>query len=153
FRITELVTDFALGKGVQLQASEADIDAWLQGWWHHPQNHLPTRVYELCTELSLTGELFVAFHLNPGDRVPYLRPIPAGQIDQIETDPEDIEREMRYHRAGGPHPLAPSPAGRGGSGAGAGGSTLGVWLPAVEPGRPQPGKGPWVRHYAVNRVP
>src|SRR5207244_258561 len=75
-----------------------EVDEWLRAWGAHAQNRMATRVYELCTELTLAGELFVAFHLNPFDHMPYLRPIPAAEIDAVETDPEDVETERRFRR-------------------------------------------------------
>lgn len=143
YRIVELTTDFVLGQGVSLEASDPEVADWLRAWWAHPQNRLETRAYELCTELALAGELFVAFHLNPVDRTPYLRPIPASQIDGVETDPQDVEAELRYHRVSRPAGTATADG------------LAGEWLPAADPVRAPEAEagGPWVRHYAVNRLP
>ena len=34
---------------------------------------------------------------NPASGLSYLRAVPAGRIDRIESDPDDLERELRYH--------------------------------------------------------
>ena len=43
YRLIELTTDFVLGRGAAVTASEPDIDDWLQAWWTHPENRLPLR--------------------------------------------------------------------------------------------------------------
>src|SRR5262249_58677237 len=77
YRLVELTTDFVLGKGVTLEASEPDVDAWLRAWWAHPQNRLDTRVYQLCTELTPAGARFLTFHPYPFDPAPHPPPLPA----------------------------------------------------------------------------
>lgn len=139
YRIIELTTDYVLGAGVQLQCEDPDGQRFLDEWWHHPLNNLPLRVYELCTELSLSGELFVTFHTNPYDGLSYIRLIPAVSVDRIETNPEDIEDEWRFHQVGG-FPAV-------GTGVG----------PAVLDRAASDLTGRWwdkeqCRHYAVNRL-
>ena len=56
------------------------------------------RVYSLCTELALYGELFVHFFVNQYDGSVIIRQIDPSLIDQVETDPEDVEKPLRYHR-------------------------------------------------------
>jgi hypothetical protein len=105
------------------------------------------RQFEWCRELTLTGELFVAFFTNPVDAMTYVRALPAVLIDQVETAPHDLERELRFHQV----PSAP----------------LSTASPTDDPSRqvrpstldPQPstGEGRWwsgddMRHYAVNRL-
>ena len=100
FRIVELTTDYVLGRGIRLRSPDPAVQEFVDAWWTHPQNRLPVRQFELCTELSLAGELFVALHRNPYDGMTYLRTVPAALIDQIETDPDDLETELRYHQMG-----------------------------------------------------
>lgn len=100
FRIVELGVDFVLGKGMALRCEDPSAQRWLAEWWTHPLNDLPMRQFDLCRELSLSGELFVTLHTNPVDGMTYLRQVPAGLIDQVETNPEDVEDETRYHQVG-----------------------------------------------------
>ncbi len=100
FRIVELTTDYTLGRGVRLQSPDPAVQAFVDAWWAHPQNRMAVRQFDLATELSLAGELFVALHTNPFDGMTYLRPIPAALIDLVDTDPEDVEREVRFHQVG-----------------------------------------------------
>lgn len=56
-RIVELTTDYVLGRGVRLRSPDPAVQAFVDAWWTHPQNRMAVRQFELCTELSLTGEL------------------------------------------------------------------------------------------------
>ncbi|MDA8218219.1 MAG: hypothetical protein M0Z94_11445 [Dehalococcoidales bacterium] len=100
FRIVELTADHVLGKGLRLKCSDRAVQHWLDAWWTHPQNHMAPRCYELCRELSISGEVFVTYHRNPLDGMVYVRQIPPVNVDSVETDPEDLEREVRYHESG-----------------------------------------------------
>lgn len=103
FRIVELITDFVLGPGLTLSSPDPAAARFLQSFWTHPLNDLPARQFSLVTELSVAGELFLSLHTNPYDRMTYLRPIPAQFIDTIETSPEDLEDERRFHQNGPEH--------------------------------------------------
>ncbi|MCL5074204.1 MAG: phage portal protein [Chloroflexi bacterium] len=117
YRIIELTTDYVLGKGMRVTSQDEEIQQFINEFWSHPLNQMNTRQFDLCTELSLAGELFVTFHTNPYDKMTYVRSIPAASIDEIETNPDDIEDETRYHRkaessAGGATGMLRSSAGR-----------------------------------------
>ena len=129
-RAVELTVDYILGRGMALRTTPGRAQEWLDAWWQHPQNQWPLRQYELVRELCLAGEVFVALHPDPLAGTTYVRLLPASLIDEIETDPEDVETEVRYHQTG----LA-------------GGGDR--WWPhaAEDPGKPV------LRHYAINRLP
>ena len=63
--IIELATNFVLGSGIAVVASEPRTQVAIDGFWCDQDNHTATRVYSLCMELSLYGELFVRFFVNP----------------------------------------------------------------------------------------
>jgi hypothetical protein len=132
FRVVELTTDYVLGRGIRLRSPDPAVQQFVDAWWNHPQNRLPVRQFELCTELTLAGELFLALHRNPYDGMTYLRPVPAALIDRIETDPDDAETELRYHQL-------PTPAE---GGLGSPPTREGRWWDASD-----------LRHYAINRLP
>lgn len=73
FRIIELTTDYVLGRGIALLARDPRVAVFVTRFWQHPENRMDTRVYDMCTELSLAGELFVAFFTNPLDGMTYIR--------------------------------------------------------------------------------
>lgn len=129
FRIVELMTDYVLGRGVAVAARSADADAFVQRFWRHPLNQMDARLQPLCTELSLAGEVFVTFHTNPHDGMTFVRAVPASLIDEIETNADDVEDELRFHEIGSGE--APS----------RGTLAAGRWWPREQ-----------MRHYAINRV-
>ncbi|MEW6232219.1 MAG: hypothetical protein AB1566_07895 [Chloroflexota bacterium] len=98
FRVIELTTDYVLGRGIAVRARDPRVAEFVARFWRHTENQMDIRVYQMCTELSLAGELFVAFFTNPLDGMTYIRLVPASSIDEIETDPDDLEAERRFHQ-------------------------------------------------------
>jgi hypothetical protein len=92
-RLISMTTDFVIGEGAQVSG-----DPWASEFWNHPLNRLDTRIYRWCNELSKMGELSLVLSRNPVDGMSYVRELPAIIIDKIETDPEDLENELRYHQ-------------------------------------------------------
>ena len=140
FRIVELTVDHVLGKGVKLRARDKDLQIWLDEWWSHPQNRMATRVFDLCRELSICGEIFVTFHPDPLKGMTYIRQIPPPNVDEVETDPNDVETELRCHESG--NTSAP----------------MGRWWPAMpDPASPLRSQDSalgtsYCAHYAINRL-
>lgn len=117
FAIIEITTSFVLGKGVTVAANVPEVQRVLMDFWHDPDNHMETRIYALCTELALYGEQFIRFFVNPYNGRVKIRQIDPSIIDEIETDPDDIETVLRFHRRpvgpsatqpGDPAPMRPS---------------------------------------------
>ncbi|WP_126598553.1 hypothetical protein [Dictyobacter aurantiacus] len=96
--IIEMTTSFVLGKGVSIEANHKKVQRLLQRFWHDPANRMDERIYDLCQELALYGEIFIRFFVNPYDGSVRLRLIDPSLIDLIETDPEDVETPLRFHR-------------------------------------------------------
>src|SRR5579883_2333974 len=95
--IIEITTNFVLGNGIAVRAENRRVQRVIDAFWSHPDNHMQTRVYSLCTELSLYGEQFIRFFVNPYDGTVKIRQIDPSMVDQIETDPQDIETVVRVH--------------------------------------------------------
>lgn len=104
FAIIEITTSFVLGKGVTIAANQPAVQKVLMDFWNDLDNHMDTRVYSLCTELSLYGEQFIRFYVNRINGRVKIRQIDPSIIDQIETDPDDIETPLRFHQ----RPIGPS---------------------------------------------
>lgn len=104
FAIIEMTTSFVLGKGVTVAANDPQVQRVLLDFWHHPDNLMDMRVYALCTELALYGEQFIRFYVNKLNGSVKIRQIDPSLIDEIETDPDDIETPRRFHR----RPIGPS---------------------------------------------
>jgi hypothetical protein len=139
--IIEITTSFVLGKGLVITARDAQVQQILMNFWHDPSNHMDDRIYALCTELSLYGEQFIRFFVNKYDGRVQIRQIDPSLIDQIETDPEDIETPLRFHR----RPIGPS-------------ATLPGTIPVVAPTDNYNPDGIWytagseVMQFTINKV-
>jgi hypothetical protein len=96
--IIEMTTSFVLGKGITIDAANRNVQRVLMAFWNDPDNFMDERIYNMCTELSLYGEIFVRFFVNKYDGTIKVRMIDPSLIDLIETDPEDIETHLRYHK-------------------------------------------------------
>jgi hypothetical protein len=95
-RLVSMTTDFVIGSGATLGGDP--LPPFVHAYWHHPLNRLDGRVYRWCDELTRSGELFLVLSRNRADGMSYVREVPALLIDRIETDADDIEREVRYHQ-------------------------------------------------------
>lgn len=105
YAIIEMTTSFVLGKGVKVTAEKKGVQNVIDAFWNDPDNHMDTRIYDACRELSLYGEIYVRFFVNKYDGTTKIRFIDPSIIDQVETDPDDVEHHLRYHR----RPIGPSP--------------------------------------------
>ncbi|GHO47992.1 hypothetical protein KSX_61550 [Ktedonospora formicarum] len=125
FSIIETTTSFVLGRGVKLDASHTRVQCVLDDFWQ--ANQMDERVYAICNELALYGELFVRYFVNRFDGSVRVRLTDPSLIDQIECDPEDIETPLRFHQ----RPLDASPD-----------ADAGTWFRA----------GDQMQHFAINKV-
>ena len=98
YAIIEQTTSFVLGEGIKVSANNKKVQQVIDAFWNNPDNRMDERVYSLCTELSLYGEQFIHFFVNQYDGTVVIRQIDPSLIDQIETDVEDVEKALRYHR-------------------------------------------------------
>ncbi len=102
FRLIQLQVDHVLGDGMALRSFDPRVQAELDLWWHHPLNNMAVRQFQLLTALSMDGEIFVTMHTNPFDGTSYVRLVPAALVDRIETNPDDLEDELRFHQTAQP---------------------------------------------------
>ena len=96
-RIVALTTDYVVGDGITLNSEIPEVAEFIRQLWEHSLNRLSLRLYAWCDELTRAGELFLVLATNPGSGLSYLRAVPASRIDRIESDPDDLEQELRYH--------------------------------------------------------
>lgn len=130
FRIVALTTDYVVGGGLAVHSSLPWVETLLTQFWSHRLNRIPMRLYRWCDELTRAGELFLVLSTNPADGLSYVREVPAMRIDRLETAPDDLERELRYHELTG--------------------DLAGRWWPG--PAAAEALEGPQLMlHYAINR--
>lgn len=149
--IIEITTSFVLGRGLTISAANPRVQKVLDDFWNDPSNKMDERVYLICTELALYGEQFIRFFVNQYDGTVVVRQIDPSVIDQIETDPEDIEKLLRVHRrpigqvmsatSGDPQHFDPSHAPTEAE-------TEGEWFSC----QPKGNTGPEVLQFAINKV-
>lgn len=95
-RITDIITDYAVGRGITPAAEFKPLHNFAQEFWNHPKNHMATRLVPICEELSRAGDLFPVLFLNPHDGMSYLRFVIKNQIYEVITAENDWETEHKY---------------------------------------------------------
>ena len=95
-RLVVLTRSYVVGAGITLSSSIPEVDAFVQAFWRHPLNRMAERLGPMCDELTRNGELFPVLFTNRSDGMSYVRCVPAAQIIEVQTDPEDYERELSY---------------------------------------------------------
>jgi hypothetical protein len=129
-RIVALTTDYVIGSGIAVLSDSDWVQRYVDEFW--ALNGMAARLYAWCDELTRSGELFILLRTDPVSGMSFVRALPAQWIDEVEVDPDDYERELRYHQ---------SPPGAGGDG--------GRWWPAVSEGNT--GEEEVILHHAINR--
>jgi hypothetical protein len=139
-RIVQLTTDYVVGDGVSIYSDLEEVNDFIVRFWTHSKNCMKLRLYSMCDELTRSGELFPVLSTNPADGMSYIRFVPASRINEIETAPDDLERELRYHELTAASPLE------------------GRWWPSPANSQPNaqtttrhPPLPPTMLHYAINR--
>lgn len=94
-RIVGLTSQYVVGGGISLNCAHPATAAFLHAFWEHPLNRLPVRLYEWCDELTRSGNLFLLLTTDPAG-MSYVRAVPASQVKEIVSRPNDIDQEVRY---------------------------------------------------------
>lgn len=95
-QVVRLTTAYVVGDGIRIFSKNPEVEEFIRAFCSHPENKLETRLPGLCDELTRAGELFPVLFTNKISGMSQVRFVPASQIEQIETDPEDYEKEMGY---------------------------------------------------------
>jgi hypothetical protein len=95
-RIVSLTRSYVVGNGITISSRHREVQSFLDAFWSHRKNRMDRRLGPMCDELTRSGELFVTLHTNPVDGISYVRFVPATQIREVDTDPNDYEKELRY---------------------------------------------------------
>lgn len=96
-RIVSLTTEYVVGGELAIHSEHAKTSAFLQDFWQHRLNRMTIRSFEWCDELSRSGELFIVLSTDPGG-MSYVRAIPALDIDDILTAPNDVEQPLAFQQ-------------------------------------------------------
>jgi hypothetical protein len=117
--------------GLTINCKQEKAAAFLSSFWTHRLNRMPVRVFEMCDELTRTGNLFIMLSTDPAG-MSYLRVIPASQIDEIQSRQNDIEQPVLFKLKATAEDLDPAP------------------VPAYDPQTDNPQEAVML-HYAINR--
>lgn len=94
-RLVELTTQYTVGGGLSVQCRHAPTQRFLDDLWRHPLNGMDVRVMEWCDELTRSGNLFVLLSTDASG-MSYLRAVPASEIAEIQTRPNDVEQALAF---------------------------------------------------------
>ena len=107
-RIVELTSQYVVGGGLTINCKHGAAAAFLTEFWDHRLNHMPVRVSELCDELTRTGNLFVLLSTDAAG-MSYVRALPATEIEEILSRPNDIEQPIAFKLKASLEDLDPAP--------------------------------------------
>ena len=94
-RIVELTSQYVIGPGFDISCKDEHTRKFLFDFWNHRLNRMPSRLIELCDELTRTGNLFLLVSTDQAG-MSYLRAIPASDIDLITPSDNDIEQPLSF---------------------------------------------------------
>jgi len=94
-RIVELTSQYVVGNGFDIKCSDLKTKAFIDAFWSHPLNRMPSRIVELCDELTRTGNLFILLNTDKTG-MSFIRTIPASNIDSIVPTPNDVEQPLMF---------------------------------------------------------
>jgi len=103
-RVVALTSQYVVGGGLEISSDHEPTHDFLQEWWNHPLNRMSVRAFEWCDELTRSGNLFPLLSTGP-DGMTYLRAVPAANIQDIVTRPNDVEQPTGFL----PKPTADDP--------------------------------------------
>ena len=95
-RIVTLTRSYVVGNGITVSSKNRAVARFIEEFWTHPKNRMDQRLGPMCDELTRAGELFAVLFTNKADGMSYIRFVPAARIREIDTDPDDYEKELRY---------------------------------------------------------
>ena len=95
-RIVTLARSYIIGNSISMTSKDPQVADFVTRFWHHPKNQLPQRLAPMLNELIRAGEIFPTLHTNRADGMSYVRFVPATQVREIVTAPNDYETELEY---------------------------------------------------------
>ena len=107
-RIVGLTTQYVVGGGISIGCKHEPTDKFIKNFWDDPLNHMKVRCYELCDELTRTGNLFLLLSTDASG-MSYIRPVPAADIERIDHAYNDVEQPTQFWPKGDMDNLAPQP--------------------------------------------
>ena len=95
-RIVKLISMFVVGEGIAIQCDHKATNDYLQTWWNHPLNRMNRKINSFVDESTRSGNLFFLCTVDQATSMLYVRGVPADQVEEIISAPNDIEQELVY---------------------------------------------------------
>ena len=95
-RIVKLMSMFVVGEGITITSEHKATRDYIQSWWNNPLNHIGRRCIAFCDEATRSGNLFFLCTIDQNTGMLYLRGVPADQIEEIITAPNDVDQELAF---------------------------------------------------------
>ena len=93
---------YVFGQGINLSSDDDDINTVISDFLANAKNHAELTHQQAMTakdkELTLFGNLYFTFFTNPSDGRVLVRTIPADEVDEIVTNPDDRKDPWLYKR-------------------------------------------------------
>lgn len=93
WRIIQITTDYTVANGITLTSPNKHMTRFIDDFWHHPENNIALRLEGMSDELARAGDLFPILFRERHTGISRLRFLTKDQIQDIETKPNDWERE------------------------------------------------------------
>ncbi len=106
-RIVSLTTQYVVGSGVTVRSRDRQVQQVLHEFWQHRLNRMDVRVYEMCDELTRTGNLFLMLSTDGGGNS-YIRAFPSTSIESITARANDLEQPLAFQMKASPDNLDPA---------------------------------------------
>jgi hypothetical protein len=94
-RIVELTSQYVIGQGFDIKTNHEQTKKFINSFWSHRLNRMPSRLMELSDELTRTGNLFLLISTDQAG-MSYIRALPATNIEQILHAENDIEQPTAF---------------------------------------------------------
>ncbi len=94
-RIVELTSQYVIGGKISITSKSRKVNQFINEFWNHRLNRMPVRMFEMCDELTRTGNLFILISTDPGG-MSYIRVIPSSNIDKIVSRENDIDQPIAF---------------------------------------------------------
>jgi hypothetical protein len=107
-RIVELTTQYVVGQGISLNCKNERTMNFIKSFWNDRLNRMDIRVFELCDELTRSGNIFVLISTDSSG-MSYIRCVPAADIEHIEARSNDVEQPEAFFRKATIDELDPAP--------------------------------------------
>jgi hypothetical protein len=97
-RIVNLISQFVVGDGVSFECDHKATQKFIDVWFNHPLNRLPSQLKSWKDEGTRSGNLFFLFTVDKLTGMSSVRAVPADLIDEIQTADNDVMQETYFTR-------------------------------------------------------